>query len=43
MGLIFSLSGEDFEEVMSLSNSIKAIMSYFLRFKDEIKTDLDNE
>ncbi|CAD8140880.1 unnamed protein product [Paramecium pentaurelia] len=34
------LSGDDFEEVMSLSNSIRAIISYFFQFKYDTK-DID--
>ncbi|CAD8055261.1 unnamed protein product [Paramecium sonneborni] len=34
------LSGDDFEEVMSLSNSIRAIISFFFQFKYDTK-DLD--
>ena len=34
-----SQSGENFEEVMSLSNSVKTLMNFFFQFKDEIKDD----
>lgn len=37
MPIISSLSGENFEEIMTLSNSIKALLAYFFQYKDEIK------
>lgn len=41
LALMTSSSGEDFEEVMNLSNSIRAIIAFYFRFKDEIKADLE--
>ena len=35
--MISSISGENFEEIMSLSNSIKALINFFFKFKEEIK------
>lgn len=41
-----SLSGENFEDVMIFTNSIKDIMAYFLKFKDDVvvpeNTNTDN-
>lgn len=38
-----SLSGENFEDLMSFTNSIKNIMAYFLRFKDELKQNIEDK
>ena len=41
MSVITSLSGENFEEIMSISNSIKALIGFFFKFKDEIKDTIE--